>query len=517
MVFEIFSYWNMRELELVFNAVASIVGSGNYLGLMRTLAIVGLLSMAMAVLAGFSQLPDFGRWIIMLAVFNGMLLVPKVTVVLTDRTGTEAPRTVANVPIGLAAFAHSVSHIGDWLTTTFETTFSLPGDIQFRSNGTLFGHRVQQEILHTKFDNSILNSNILEFYRECITPEFATGFIVASDMAKSNDIWTYLSGKTNPGRLVTIRAVPGSTPAADTYGCDVAYTHLGTQITYVNTQQMNALGKRLYPGLPTAAANAAVQSSIQTSTNYMLGISKSAMDITKQTAMSNFMIDAQYMLPAQIGDTAGAAANLAQAQAIRSTSESYKLMAKVGESTMPKIKNIIEVVQYSIFPIIMLLILMAGHKGGLVLKAYVMSLVWVQLWPPLYAVMHMIMTIHSQELAAMTSGMGLSMAEYSQVNNAYISDEAIAGMIAATAIPMIASAIVKGGDVGASALGGAISSPSQQATQAGTAASQGNFSMGNASLGNQSADNLSMGQVSARPTLTQGGMSVTGSDNVGKI
>lgn len=513
MVFEIFSYWNMRELELVFNAVASIVGSGDYLGLMRTLAIVGLLSMAMAVLAGFSQLPDFGRWIIMLAVFNGMLLVPKVTVVLTDRTGTEAPRTVANVPIGLAAFAHSVSHIGDWLTTTFETTFSLPGDIQFRTNGTLFGHRVQQEILHTKFDNSILNSNLLEFYRECVVPEFATGYIVASDMAKSNDIWTYLSGKSNPGRLVTIRAVPGATPAADTYGCDVAYNHLGTQMDYVNTQQMNAMGKRLYPGLPTAAANAAMQSAIQTSTNYMLGISKNALDITKQTAMSNFMIDAQYMLPAQIGDAAGAAANLAQSQAIRSTSESYKLMAKLAESTMPKIKNLIEIVQYAIFPIIMLLILMAGHKGGMVLKAYVMSLVWIQLWPPLYAVMHLIMTIHSQELAAMTSGMGLSMAEYSQVNNAYISDEAIAGMIAATAIPMIASAIVKGGDVGAQAIGGMVA-PTREASQVASSMASGSFSMGSASLGSQSADNLSMGQINARPTITQGGMSVTGADNV---
>lgn len=513
MVFEIFSYWNMRELELVFNAVASIVGSGDYLGLMRTLAIVGLISMAMAVLAGFSQLPDFGRWIIMLAVFNGMLLVPKVTVVLTDRTGTEAPRAVANVPIGLAAFAHSVSHIGDWLTTTFETTFSLPGDIQFRTNGTLFGHRVQQEILHTKFDNSILNSNLLEFYRECVVPEFATGYIVASDMAKSNDIWTYLSGKTNPGRLVTIRAVPGATPAADTYGCDVAYNHLGAQMDYVNTQQMNAMGKRLYPGLPTAAANAAMQSAIQTSTNYMLGISKNALDITKQTAMSNFMIDAQYMLPAQIGDAAGAAANLAQAQAIRSTSESYKLMAKLAESTMPKIKNLVEIVQYAIFPIIMLLILMAGHKGGMVLKAYVMSLVWIQLWPPLYAVMHLIMTIHSQELAAMTSGMGLSMAEYSQVNNAYISDEAIAGMIAATAIPMIASAIVKGGDVGAQAIGGMVA-PTREASQVASSMASGSFSMGSASLGSQSADNLSMGQINARPTLTQGGMSMSNSDFV---
>ena len=513
MVFEIFSYWNMRELELVFNAVASIVGSGDYTGLMRTLAIVGLLSMAMAVLAGFSQLPDFGKWIIMLAVFNGMLLVPKVNVVLVDRTGTEAPRTVANVPIGLAAFAHSVSHIGDWLTTTFETTFSLPGDIQFRTNGTLFGHRVQQEILHTKFDNSILNSNLLEFYRECVVPEFDTGYIVASEMAKSNDIWGYLNGKTNPGRLVTIRAVPGSTPAAGTYSCDVAYTHLGTQIDYVNTKQMTAIGRRLYPDMPNAAANAAIQSTIQTSTNYMLGISKSAMDITKQTAMSNFMIDAQYMLPAQIGDTAGAAANLSQAQAIRSTSESYRLMAKLAESTMPKIKNLVEIVQYAIFPIIMLLILMAGHKGGLVLKAYVMSLVWIQLWPPLYAVMHMIMTIHSQELAAMTSGMGLSMAEYSQVNNAYISDEAIAGMIAATAIPMIASAIVKGGDVGAQAIGSMVA-PTRESSQVASSMASGSFTMGSASLGSQSADNLSMGQVNTSASLNQGRVSITNSDGV---
>ncbi|MDP1941939.1 MAG: conjugal transfer protein TraG N-terminal domain-containing protein, partial [Gallionella sp.] len=431
MIFEVFAYWNIRELELVFNAVAAIVGSGDYLGLLRTLALVGMLAMAMAVLAGFSQLPDFGRWVIMLALFNAMLLVPKVNVVITDRTGTQPSVTVANVPIGLAAFAHSVSHIGDWLTRSFETTFSLPTDIQFRTNGTLFGHRVQQEVLHTKFDNSILTGNLMEFYRECVIPEYSTGFVVASDLAKSNDIWTYLSGKTNPGRLVTIRTIPGIPvpTVTDAYGCDVAYTYLTAQIVAVNTQQMNTLGRRLYPGLPTAAANAAVQGAIQTSTNYMLSISTTALNATKQAAMSNFMIDAQYMLPAQLGDAASASANLGQAQAIRSTSESYKMMAKMAESTMPKVKNIVEIVQYSVFPIILLLVLLAGHKGGLVLKAYVMSLVWVQLWPPLYAVMHLVMTMHAQDLAAMTGGLGLSISQYSLLNNAYISDEAIAGMI----------------------------------------------------------------------------------------
>ena len=506
--FEVFCYWNIRELQLVFNAVAAIVGGSDYLGLLRTLALVGVISMAMAVLAGFAQMPDFGRWLIMLAVFNAILLVPKVNVVLTDRTGTQPQVTVANVPLGLASFAHSVSHIGDWLTRTFETTFALPNDIQFRTNGTLWGHRVQQELLHSRFDNSILTSNLMEFYRECVTPEFATGFIVASDMAKTNDIWTYLNGKTNPGRMVTLRAVPGAAPAAGTYGCDVAYNNLSMQITYVDTLQMNTLGKRMYPGLATAPANAAIQSSIQTSTNYMLGISSNAMDTVRQTAMSNFMIDAQYMLPAQLGDAAGAASNLAQAQAIRSTSESYKMMSKLAESTMPKVKNIVEIVQYSVFPIILLMVLMAGHKGGLVFKVYVMSLAWVQLWPPLYAVMHLVMTMHAQDLAAMTSGLGLSMSQYSLVNNAYISDEAIAGMIAATAIPAIAAAIVKGGDVGAQAIAGMVS-PSREAEKAASGMASGNMQFGNASLGNQSADNLSMGQYNSQPTITSGTLKST--------
>jgi conjugal transfer mating pair stabilization protein TraG len=514
-IFEVFAYWNIKELGLVFNAVAAIVGGGDYLGLIRTVALVGLLSVAMAVLAGFSQLPDFGRWVIMLALFNAMLLVPKVNVVITDRTGTQPSVTVANVPIGLAAFAHSISHIGDWLTRSFETTFSLPTDIQFRTNGTLFGHRVQEEVLHTKFDNSILTGNLLEFYRECVVPEYSTGFVVASDMAKSNDIWTYLSGKTNPGRLVTIRTIPGVLlPAAtDAYGCDVAYTYLTAQIVAVNTLQMNTLGRHLYPGLPTAAANAAVQGAIQTSTNYILGISTTALDATKQAAMSNFMIDAQYMLPAQLGDAASASTNLGQAQAIRSTSESYKMMAKMAESTMPKVKNIVEIVQYSVFPIILLLVLMAGHRGGLVLKAYVMSLVWVQLWPPLYAVMHLVMTMHAQELTAMTSGLGLSMSQYSLLNNAYISDEAIAGMISATAIPAIAAAIVKGGDVGAQAIAGMVT-PARESERIASSISSGNLQMGNASLGNQSFDTMSGLQSNTRPTLRQGGFESTAQDGV---
>lgn len=102
------------------------------------------------------------------------------------------------------------------------------------------------------------------------------------------------------------------------------------------------------------------------------------------------------------------------------------------------------------------------------------------------------------------------------VNNAYISDEAIAGMIAATAIPAIAAAIVKGGDVGAQAIAG-MTTPAREAERIASGMSAGNTQMGNASLGNQSADNLSMMQYSASPTIRQGGFSSTGADNVGNF
>ena len=48
MTFEVFSYWNMHELQLVFNAIAAITASGDYLGLLRTIALVGMISIAMA-------------------------------------------------------------------------------------------------------------------------------------------------------------------------------------------------------------------------------------------------------------------------------------------------------------------------------------------------------------------------------------------------------------------------------------------------------------------------------------
>ena len=501
MNFEVYAYWNIEELATTFNAVAALMGSGNYLGLLRSLAIVGLLSLALVVLAGKGRMEEFWKWVIMLALFNGMLFVPKTNVTIVDRTGTTAPQVVANVPIGLAAFAHSTSKIGDWLTNAFETVFALPGDLQFRSNGTLFGHRVLHERQAIKSGQPVVTANFFEFYRECVAPELASGYVRMNDLMKSNDLWASLDGVTNPSRLVTIRDAAAPS-VMQTLGCNAAYGVLTNQLAAETQQQLGLLGGRLYPGMASALANAAIAGSLSSTTNYLLGLSANATDAVRQSIVANAVIDAQYVIPSQIGDAATAATNLAQAQAVRQTSDSYRAMAKLAESTMPKVRNAIELIQYALFPLILIFALVAGHHGLTVLKMYAGSLIWIQLWPPLYAVMNFLMNVQAQKsLTSATQGGGMSLEAYGFINNAIVGDQAIAGMLVLS-IPAIAAALIRWGDAGLRSVGSSFTPRDAEKLAAGLA--QGNLSMGNASLGNVQYGNASQMQHALQPTLASG-------------
>lgn len=99
-----------------------------------------------------------------------------------------------------------------------------------------------------KSGNPVITGNLLEFYRECVAPDVATGYIrMKEDILEVNNIWSSLNGKTNPARLVTIRDTTDPT-LLSTVGCNVGYQTLTTQINAEATRQMNLLGTRLYPG-----------------------------------------------------------------------------------------------------------------------------------------------------------------------------------------------------------------------------------------------------------------------------
>lgn len=447
MNFEIYAYWNTIELVNVFNAIAAITGSGDFNGLLRTLALVMIIGLVLAVLAGKSKQEDFWRWVIMLALMHGMLLVPKSNVMIVDRTGTSPAQVVANVPIGLAALAHGTSKIGDWLTTAFETVFSLPNDVQLRKTGTLFGHRVMLERLGTQFASPILMRNLDEFYRECVIPDLATGVINPDNLAKSENIWQAFAN-TNPGLLVTI-ADYADPSVTTTVSCPAAYTALTTQI---NTDSNVVLGLRaqgLYPEVSLATARASLANAL-TNTQQFFAPSASAtpvLDQIKQGAMCNYIIDAPARVAAQMGDAAQVQQATATAAGIRSYKANISTTYSVAMSGMPKFRNAIEMITYSVFPIIVIMIVIAGQHAGTLLKGYVGSLLWVQLWPPLYAVMNYMMNIKSKSaigsMVAANSNSYLSCNLTNWLGSTAIDDMNVAAYLTLS-IPVVAWGLANG-------------------------------------------------------------------------
>lgn len=490
MVYEIFTYWQTGTLETLLNAVAAVTSNNNFTGLLRTLAVVAVLSVSIVVLAGRGRMDEQWRWIIMVAIFNGALLVPKATVQIVDRAGYATPRVIDNVPLGLAAPLSATSKIGDWLTQSFETVFSLPDDIRFSKSGMLFGGKVVREILlSSQVMTTSVQHDMQEFYRECVAPDMLSGYISPDELKSATDAWSALAGKLNPGLLVELNGV-------GVVGCDVAYTDLTNKLSQELARVKTQVAALLFPQAPSAVRVSLADSAISTVLQEYTRIAQDSTTALRHAMAMNWLIDGQWQASQQLGDSGRAQVALAQAQSMRAMNQSYAVMAKVGEQIMPKLRNVIEAVQIGVAPLVLLLVVVLGHHGAAALGAYVKSLLWVQLWPPLYAVVNYVSTYHQRmQFEALAGSGGLSLELYQTLLGVTVDDAALAGMVAAVGVPTIAWALVSGAGLGMTAFSSALSTmrgadPSRYA-------------------GEVAQGNLRAGQMNDQPNVTTGAGSIT--------
>ena len=150
-MFEIYAYGNVDTLTGVFNAIAAIMGGDDYFGLIKTVAVTGVLVAAFAGLFTPGRFHGWG-WLMGFLFLYYALFVPKSDVVIVDKLGSQTPVVVGNVPIGVAFFGHYTSKVGDVMTRFFETAFQviptstaqLPAELAYQKNGVMFGNRLIQ-------------------------------------------------------------------------------------------------------------------------------------------------------------------------------------------------------------------------------------------------------------------------------------------------------------------------------------------------------------------------------------
>ena len=453
-MFEIYAYGNVDTLTGVFNAIAAIMGGEDYFGLIKTVAITGVLVAAFAGLFTPGRFAGWGWFLGFMLVYNAMFL-PKVDVVVVDKLGSQAPVAIGNVPIGVAFFGHYTSLVGDVMTRFFETAFQvipdtnaqLPSELAYQKNGVMFGNRLIQASRAATIGDPQLRTDLIAYVYNCTIYDLQDGTIDPATFAQSTDIWS-LMGTPNPARFSTW----GTPVQVDT--CPNVYTQLANRLPPEIARARALLAFQLNPTMDPALTAGVIDGQIEqayTKTRIATA-AQGAADLLRQNIMINLVQDTNSLAGLKLNDPAATMLATARANATASTNASFLTMGRIAAQALPMVRNVIEAVVYALFPFVFLLFLLAQGRGlAMAIKSFIMSLVWIQLWPPLYAILNYVGTLASaRNLAAaarMGSGaQGLTLDTAASIYQGAISDQAIAGYMVVS-IPIIATAIIKGGEV----------------------------------------------------------------------
>ena len=497
-LFDYYAFWNGATMVAFFNFVAAIMGGSDFLGLMKAIGVTGLLVASGGALLQIRG-EEVGKYIAALALFQATLIVPTCTVNVWDiRAGTAVP--VANVPIGVGLFASELSHLGKWLTDRYETTFGPVEEVaRFSRFGLAGPQRVIEAASRAVAHTPALRTALDELVDKCVVPELVDVPAKLNELAASTSVWTTVS---SPGWLNNARSVmlQGLTTNADgVYGCYNATAAIGAEYTAERTSLLRKLGAQSASfaiGGPTPV-DARMVNALEAADSLLIGTARSADAILRDAVLTDSL---------RKGSAAGTVVARSVALANVSSEINYRTMAIIAENALPKLRTGIEAMTLAIFPALVLIVIVTGHRAGLVIKSYVYMLAWIQLWPPLYAVVNHLSTASdgtqfSQAVNALGGTTPQAMALVAELG---ASSQSTAGMFA-LAIPMIALALVKGGEQAFSSMTSSIMSPAQGAAQkSGADLAAGNISSGNTSWGNMQTNNSASNGFSSGMTSFNG-------------
>ena len=512
-MWEIFAYQNADSLFGIFNAAAAIHASSDYAAAVAAVAFCGFIAALLAYAFAPDKLQGW-KWLATVLLVFSVLIVPRVTVGIVDKTGGSAVKVVANVPFGVAMLGSITSTIGHTLTGLFETAFqvipgagAMPAELSYERNGLMFGNRLIRETGNVVFQDPTFRTDLINFIHNCTMYDLIDGTLDPATFSASDDVWA-LMGSPNPARFSTLTSGGSGSVAT----CPDIYGNLGGRLPAQITRIQGRLAFAMNPTLPAATAAGAIASQIQQAylKNSIANASATAADLIRQNAVLNAINDTSNIVGQKVNDPAAMVLAVGRAQATAQQNATWLNYGKVAEQSLPVFRNVIEAITYALFPLLVLLLLLtSGRETMLAFKGYAAILIWIQLWPPLYAVLNYMASIYAAyDLAAAadlgTGAKALALQTASTIYSGAISGEAIVGYLAIS-VPFIAWAAIKRLETFGTALVGGLSG--LQGTLSG--------STGSAAAGNVSMGNVAMDQMQLAPNRTSAFMGSLQNDLTG--
>ncbi len=511
-MYEIFTFGNGVMLGSLFQAIAAMTSTADYLELIRLIFVVATLIVAIEV-TWTGRFKPTARLLTIIFMMN-LAILTTADVTITDQVNSANNSTVADVPAGLAAPLALATAIGNWGATSFETIFSLPNDLRYQSNGLLFASRLAEATTQFEVTDSRMANNLAEFAQGCIYYGIMADWFTIETVMESADIWASLPAASFGNAIFVNNEDSSGTVAMD--GCRNVRTKIEADWSNAIDEMTSVYGQRIFPSYAEADAKARLLSSIPQSYQFMANISDSAADIVRQNAMINAM-RRSFTNMANNAGSPGAAQDYALAQAEAQQRTTYATLGALAGRMMSLFKNVLEVLLYGVFPIAFIFSIAALMQGKAVVM-YFKLLFWLQLWPPMFAILNFAMVTYAAEsttAAAMQAGGGsaiLNMMTYTGMRAVNSDMSAMAGYMS-WMIPMFSWALVSGTGYAASQLAASLGS----VAQASGSSAASSASSGNISLGNYSGYNNRQFQDVSSPTMSRGFGTSVNSETGAKI
>lgn len=512
---EVFTIGGGSYLVNIFNAVAAWSGGGGFRSMIQVVMVMGLIY-ALCCMAMNLDWRALFNWFVQSTLVYMMLIVPTVSVKVTDRINPSLPAaTIDNVPLGLGIMASFTSQAGDWMTRQAETVFAMPNTLNLSTNGMVYGARLLEQAQTLTITNSEFRANLDEHIKQCVFYDVLLGHNSMNQMVRSQDLWQAMGpGATNRGqKWVSPRTWGTSTTASPTgvITCAQAYERLSTDFAALADADLALFGRRLYPKASEAVALAKVKSDLPAVAAALHGSTFSGDAVTylkQQTAIDAFRAARESFSSAGWDSFAAKRADV-QAK------NTYTSIATQAMTWVPLLHIVLTCVFYAMFIVVFPLFLLP-RTGITTLKGYATGFFYLAAWGPLYAILHsFVMTRAANWIEASAPGRPtlLTFDSMTAVNN----DIATVAGFLLMSVPFLAAGMARG----AMAVAGQATSmlaPAQHAAEAAAVErTTGNYSFGNTSFANTSGNNFTANGYKSNPSFSSGYATSSFTDHGGYV
>lgn len=471
----------------VFNGVAALVGSGSWDSMYRIVLIISGLSVLIAFMRAHDP-KELLKFVGLMVLMSSVLLVPKRTVQIIDRTDPLGVYIVDNVPAGLAIPARFITSIGTSLTELYDSIFRTPDSLTYSKTGMLFG----ASLVGNLSDASLVDGDLAEllslYTKNCVIGDILINHKYSfQTLMSTRDPYTLIFQNPSPLRGIIVprgnqAAIDGNNQVRDGFWTcqDIAQYVLKPKLgldTQTGGKTWSDMVKQVFGGRPDA--NVLYANMLGDSYQFFYKGSESASQLMRQAVVMNGIKQGLHTYSAQNSDTASLL-NLSTTTSYIKMRLSWATSSQIAVHFVPLLNTILFSVVIGLFPIFVLLAVIHSLSVKMMFN-YLVSIIYLQSWAPMFAILNYATSFYLQ---GKTQDLDFNLANQAQIQLIHSDISLVAGWLSLS-IPFLALAIMKGlGPAIAQAgnyLGTAINSA---ATASSSQAAEGNWSFNNMQTNN---------------------------------